>query len=197
MSKNPGPNKDNLEQTRRAFIKAGKKEFAKYGYVNASTNRIVQAAGMARGSLYYHFKDKKGLFVAVYVEMFKEIEKKILKEIINETNTLEAAKKGTAKYIEICENKSIRKIILESYVVLDYAESFAINQQGMFGTTQQYVEKLMEEGRLPGQNPMITTILILGMITEAARSLEVGTKDKKFKDELISSCMQMMDKMLS
>ena len=68
MAKKTGPNKDNLEKTRALFLELASEEFKTYGYANASTNRIVEKSGMARGSLYYHFKDKKAMFYAVYIE---------------------------------------------------------------------------------------------------------------------------------
>ena len=66
MSKRPGKNKENLEETRRIFLEVAEKEFTEYGFAQASTSRIVEHSGMARGSLYYHFGDKNGLFKAVY-----------------------------------------------------------------------------------------------------------------------------------
>ncbi len=38
-------------------------EFAEYGYDLASVNRIVTAAGIAKGSFYQYFEDKKDLFM--------------------------------------------------------------------------------------------------------------------------------------
>jgi AcrR family transcriptional regulator len=60
MGKKHGPNKENLEATRRIFLNIARKEFSTRGYYNASTAAIVEESGMARGSLYYHFGDKKG-----------------------------------------------------------------------------------------------------------------------------------------
>ncbi|MBI3786289.1 MAG: TetR/AcrR family transcriptional regulator, partial [Deltaproteobacteria bacterium] len=35
--------------------------FAKYGYASTSIDRIARAAGVTKGALYYHFKDKEEL----------------------------------------------------------------------------------------------------------------------------------------
>ena len=38
------------------------KEFASHGYANASTNRMVQEAGIGKGMLFYYFKSKEELY---------------------------------------------------------------------------------------------------------------------------------------
>ena len=38
------------------------KEFAEHGFTNASTNRMVQAAEIGKGMLFYYFKNKEELF---------------------------------------------------------------------------------------------------------------------------------------
>ena len=81
MAKKPGPNKQNLEATRRIFLNIARKEFSTQGYYNASTAHIVEESGMARGSLYYHFGDKKGLFRAVYEELMTEMRDAVRKDV--------------------------------------------------------------------------------------------------------------------
>lgn len=46
----------------QAIISAGFEEFANNGYKKASTNKIAEVAGVARGLIYYYFTDKEGLF---------------------------------------------------------------------------------------------------------------------------------------
>lgn len=58
------------------IINAALNAFAKNGYEKASTNNIVQAASISKGSLYNYFGTKKGLYVYL-VEMSAEIIEKI------------------------------------------------------------------------------------------------------------------------
>jgi len=44
------------------IINAALQEFAEQGYQQASTNRIVEKAGIGKGMLFYYFKSKKELF---------------------------------------------------------------------------------------------------------------------------------------
>lgn len=53
----------NLPKAKRKLIESvSLDEFAKYGFEQASINRIVKAAGIAKGSFYQYFEDKFDLF---------------------------------------------------------------------------------------------------------------------------------------
>ena len=52
-------------EKRDALLDAATREFATYGYEDASINRILLAAGFSKGSFYYYFDDKPDLAVAV------------------------------------------------------------------------------------------------------------------------------------
>lgn len=51
--------------TQRRILEAARTEFVAHGYEGASINRIIQAAGINKGSLYYYFDDKADLFLTV------------------------------------------------------------------------------------------------------------------------------------
>lgn len=57
---------ENLEPERKeAILAAAADEFATHGYAAASLNRIIETAGISKGSLYYYFDDKADLFSSV------------------------------------------------------------------------------------------------------------------------------------
>jgi AcrR family transcriptional regulator len=48
-----------------AILRAALDEFAAHGFSAASLNRIIDAAGISKGSMYYYFDDKEELYVHV------------------------------------------------------------------------------------------------------------------------------------
>lgn len=50
------------EEKRNNIIQASLKEFAEHAFEQASTNRIVQEAGISKGMLFYYFPSKEDLF---------------------------------------------------------------------------------------------------------------------------------------
>lgn len=57
--------KINIEKKYR-ILNAALDEFARNGYKKASTDNIVKAANISKGSLFYYFKNKKRLFLFIY-----------------------------------------------------------------------------------------------------------------------------------
>jgi AcrR family transcriptional regulator len=54
----------NLPADKRALIRdVAISEFARYSYDAASINRMVAEAGIAKGSFYQYFEDKRDLFL--------------------------------------------------------------------------------------------------------------------------------------
>jgi AcrR family transcriptional regulator len=49
----------------QAIVRAAFQEFASYGFNAASLNRIIDAAGISKGSMYYYFDGKEDLYVHV------------------------------------------------------------------------------------------------------------------------------------
>ncbi|WP_069649913.1 TetR/AcrR family transcriptional regulator [Caloranaerobacter ferrireducens] len=61
-------------------------EFAKNGYEKASTNKIVERAGISKGILFHYFGSKKKLFLYVFDYVLNDVEKKF-DEYIKEENS--------------------------------------------------------------------------------------------------------------
>jgi AcrR family transcriptional regulator len=49
----------------RSIVQAALDEFAAHGFHDASLNRVIEAAGISKGSLYYYFDGKEDLFAYV------------------------------------------------------------------------------------------------------------------------------------
>jgi TetR/AcrR family acrAB operon transcriptional repressor len=57
--------KEEAERTRDAVFTAASKVFLERGVARATLEEIAQAAGVTRGAVYWHFRDKLDLFLAI------------------------------------------------------------------------------------------------------------------------------------
>ena len=67
---------------RERIINAALREFAEYGYQQASLNRIVKELGIAKGSLYQYFKNKEDLFLYVFQCFTLLVKQSVRKEVL-------------------------------------------------------------------------------------------------------------------
>ena len=73
-SPGPGPRSDRMVRPRfaklppaqqQAILAAALDEFAAHGFRDSSLNRVIDAAGISKGSMYYYFDDKADLYLHV------------------------------------------------------------------------------------------------------------------------------------
>ena len=61
-------------EKRERLMEAAAKEFAAYGFENASVNRILKTVQMSKGAAYYYFEDKVDLFFTVIQYCIERLE---------------------------------------------------------------------------------------------------------------------------
>lgn len=61
------------EEKKERVLQAALMEFAERGYASASINRMVERAGIAKGSVFQYFGDKEGLFAAVFLHSLEQV----------------------------------------------------------------------------------------------------------------------------
>ncbi len=66
----PRKTKDEAQKTRAAILLAAEKCFYAHGVVSTSLQEIAQAAGVTRGAVYWHFKDKVALLRTIADDVF-------------------------------------------------------------------------------------------------------------------------------
>ena len=66
-------NKSSTHTSKDKIIQLAAKIFAKAGYEAASMEHIAKTAGIKKASLYYYFKDKNELFLAVMHSIWEQI----------------------------------------------------------------------------------------------------------------------------
>lgn len=55
--------------------------FARYGYQGTSVDRIAKAAGVTKGAIYYHFRDKEALLAAAVANRVLAFERRVQKAV--------------------------------------------------------------------------------------------------------------------
>ena len=65
--------------TRQHILDVATRLFVAEGFVGLSMRRLAEEVGVSKAGLYYHFRDKEALFLAILTENLLEIEKIIVR----------------------------------------------------------------------------------------------------------------------
>ncbi len=69
----PSSKAGRAESTRRALLDSARSLFGERGYAGTSVDEVVRHAGLTKGALYHHFRDKDDLFRAVLEEVKRDV----------------------------------------------------------------------------------------------------------------------------
>jgi AcrR family transcriptional regulator len=72
--------------------------FARLGYQGTSIDRIARAAGVTKGAVYYHFRDKEQLLFEAVKDHVGEFERQVLAEVTPEMDAMAALR----RVVDVC-----------------------------------------------------------------------------------------------
>ncbi len=184
-----------FERTRTALLTTARKLFAEQGYANTATEDIVQQAGVTRGALYYHFRDKAGLFQAV----FDELEEFMQQEIARSTTETEGDmwqrfRAGAITFFSLCARPDIQRILYIDGPAVLSADTWrtTITEAGI-DIVRQHLRLLMEQGYIAELPLEALTHLWFGAYAEAALYI-ARTEDQAAAQREIGRCVEHLAK---
>jgi len=86
--------------------------FAHYGYQGTSIDRIANAAGVTKGALYYHFRDKEELLSEAVKDRIDEFEQRIVGGVSPVTDPAAALHEIARVCVHIATKNNLRRFIL-------------------------------------------------------------------------------------
>jgi AcrR family transcriptional regulator len=157
------------DATIAALIGAARKLFTERGYAAVGTEEIVQAAGVTRGALYHHFRDKEELFQAVLVQVSAETTTRIAREASAVDDPWEELVTGIDAFLDACTTPEMQRIVLiDGPAVLGWDLWRAIDAEHGLGLLEQAVQNAIDAGKLAPQSARAVAHVLLGALDEAA-----------------------------
>jgi AcrR family transcriptional regulator len=163
----PGLRATHVRDTRRALLATARVVFAEDGFQATRTEEIVQRAGLTRGALYHHFRDKEDLFRSVFEEVSGEVVRLLRRRSSDRhANAWELFRINSEVYLDAAStNRAYRRIVLiDGPAVLGWT---AWSERGD-GPTHKIIEYLgdaVDEGLLEPQpiEPLAHLLTALGV----------------------------------
>jgi TetR/AcrR family transcriptional regulator, acrAB operon repressor len=128
---------DQSHRSREKLLEAATQLFAERGYRDTSVQAIGEAAGISRGSIFWHFGSKEGLLEAVVEQAFTRWKNETLVADVGDSRGLEAVRRALASHRRFLGSQS--EVLRLFYVLMfealgprpELAERFAELHRGL------------------------------------------------------------------
>lgn len=144
-------------ETRELILKAAAQVFENKGVSKSTLEEIAKVAGVTRGAVYWHYKNKLGLFEALEEKLHKPLIELILKDLeTDHPDPMQQLQELCINtLIELHSNKEKRQILRIFILKCDYSgemEEILIKQQickaQHFTLFQEYFERAQKKGHI-------------------------------------------------
>jgi AcrR family transcriptional regulator len=155
------------EATRGKLLRIGRDLFARRGYAGVSTEEIVRRAGVTRGALYHHFRDKRDLFAAVVEDVEQDVMKRVAAAALTESDAWEQQRAAIRAYLDVCLEPAVQRIVLtDAPSVLGLAAWREIEAKYGLALVQAGLQSVIDAGYIEKQPAEPLAHLFLGALTE-------------------------------
>jgi AcrR family transcriptional regulator len=167
------------EATRTALVDAARELFGEHGYAVVSTEEIVQQAGVTRGALYHHFRDKQDLFAAVVEEMEQAMVEDVAAAALTETDPWEQQRVAVGAFLDGCLDPAVQRVLLtDAPSVLGVAAWREIEARYGLAMVRAGLQSVMDAGLIEHQPIEPLAHLLLGALIEGGL-LIARTEDRE------------------
>ncbi|PSO47282.1 MAG: TetR/AcrR family transcriptional regulator [Cyanobacteria bacterium SW_9_44_58] len=160
------------ENVRDRVLKTAQRLFANRGYDATTTKDLATEAGIAEGTLFRHFENKKAILVEVATEGWVEILTDLLTELSEMGSYKAVAQVMKRRMFRLQENGELLRVcFFEAQFhpeLRERIQSEVISK--MTDVTEAFFETAMERGVYRRMNPRVVAQVFLGMFTIAGFS---------------------------
>jgi AcrR family transcriptional regulator len=155
------------EETQARILKAAEKLFAKRGYGGTTTRELAEAAGVAEGTLFRHFENKKAILIEVATRGWMEILTDLLTELSEMASYKAVAQVMRKRMLSLNANTDMLRVcFMEAQFhpeLRDRIQADVIDK--MTDVAEAFFQTAMDRGIYRKMNPRVVARIFLGMFT--------------------------------
>jgi TetR/AcrR family acrAB operon transcriptional repressor len=149
--------------------------FARYGYQATSIDRIARAAGLTKGAIYYHFKDKEDLLFEAVKNRVSQFERRITGDIAAIHDAAAALRRVGELCFEHATKSNHRRLIVTLMVeALDTNARLSAQFREMMRRFRAFLRGIIEVGQRQGVfRADVSAITAAGVYAGAVMGAEI------------------------
>jgi TetR/AcrR family fatty acid metabolism transcriptional regulator len=168
--------------TRERLIQAAVDVFAAQGYHRATVDDIATASDASKGTFYYYFRSKQGIFLELLEQLAEMVESGVEAVIERETGALAKIEAALRVLLETASaNQGLTRILLIESVALGAGlEQSRLSIHRRFAAfIQRHLDGAVSDGGIPPQDTRTAAMAWVGAINEAAIQQMAAGRDLK------------------
>ena len=138
------------QATRRSLVKAAEEVFGESSYERASVSEITRRAGVAQGTFYVYFPDKKSVFIELVHHLNEILRRTIATAIGDATDRMEMESIGLRTFFEFIHDHAALYQVMREAQFVD-PETYAWHYETLARGYKEGLEAAMASGQLSGE----------------------------------------------
>jgi AcrR family transcriptional regulator len=175
-------------ETPTRILKAARRLFARKGFDGTTTRELADEAGVAEGTLFRHFENKKAILIEVATQGWVEILTDLLTELSEMGSYKAIAQVMRKRMLNLHENGDLLRVcFMEAQFHPDLQEQIQNDViVKMTDVAEAFFQTAMDQGVYRRMNPRVVAQVFLGMFTIAGFSqdsiLPVGAPPQQMQE---------------
>jgi AcrR family transcriptional regulator len=178
----PGPGV--ADQTRERILEAAAEVFADKGYYGAAVDDIVRAADSSKGTFYFHFPNKRGIFTALLDHLTARLLERVAVAVAGQGRDDEPVRRLDAALGAVLgafsQRRRLARLLLVEAAGLGHAmDDRLLSVHARFtDLIQRYLDDAVRAGQIPEQDTALVACAWMGALNEVVlRWLYTGQPD--------------------
>ncbi|MGA9525667.1 MAG: TetR/AcrR family transcriptional regulator [Myxococcaceae bacterium] len=179
------------QRTRRRLLESAEAEFGKNGFEAASIADITRRAGVALGTFYVYFPDKRALFLEVVDNLGTRLRKHLTTAVMEHENRLTAQREGIRAFLQFAgKNRWLYRLIRQAEFVDEacYRRYYA----SIAGPYAQRLSAAMGAGRMRKVDPETLAWCLMGLADFLGMKYVLWRNPKKI-DQVLDAAMDFIE----
>ncbi|HKL10569.1 MAG TPA: TetR/AcrR family transcriptional regulator [Clostridia bacterium] len=156
-----------MKNTKQTIMDAAIKEISEKGYLGATMDGIALNAGVAKGTLYYHFRTKEELFNFIVSEGLALIKQDIDQAVSKETDIIDKFKKLSFVQLKIIyDNRDFFKVIMSQLWGIELRQTeLRVAVKDYIAYLESYIKEAMSEKIIDVEDSHLLAYAFFGIMT--------------------------------
>lgn len=183
------------EQTRTRILRSALRLFARQGYDGTTTRDLAADAGVAEGTLFRHFPNKKAILIEVATQGWVEILTDLLTELSEMGSYKAVAQVMQRRMLHLHKNADMLRVcFMEAQFHPDLRDRIQTEViVKMTDVAEAFFQTAMDKGIYRRTNPRVVAQVFLGMFTVAGFSQNTIMEEGASPTEMLEMAEGLAD----